>query len=376
VPVQIVARSSVERLSESVLRSDVSAGGRRFHPGTVEQVGLLCRVWRHRERLDEERHRLVVGPEDGGPLRSPSQGKTRLAGQCVRLGTFGRVRVGRQVVSGEGSGELVRPEAFEEAGRSEVTDLAVAPRQRPVRDLADERLDERVLAALGRSRVGVQHEQLAPDEGPQVPDERRLLEAADRGERRRREALAEHRGVLQEGAVGRLEGVETARDEGSQRLRHGEVGQIAGRPVDAVDERESTLREQHADRLDGVERDAVGARDDDFRCRLREPRHEAAQQLAHRLRSERLEAEAHRVAPAGTPVRSPFEQLRAGEGQDVDRHAARPLQQVIDEVEQARVREVEVLEGQHDRGRGGQALEERPPGAEELVGARAGLDAE
>ena len=50
---------------------------------------------------------------------------------------------------------------------------------------------------------------------------------------------------------------------------------------------------------------------------------------------------------------------------------------MIDEIEEAGVGIMEVLEDQHDRGARRQALEERPPGCEELLrAARRGLDAE
>ena len=45
--------------------------------------------------------------------------------------------------------------------------LAIAPCERAVRDLPDERLDERVLAALGGARVRLEEEKLAPDQAAQ-----------------------------------------------------------------------------------------------------------------------------------------------------------------------------------------------------------------
>ncbi len=47
--------------------------------------------------------------------------------------------------------------------------------------------------------------------------------------------------------------------------------------------------------------------------------------------------------------------------------ATRPLEQVLDEVEQSSVRPVQVLEDQHDRPLLGEALEEEPPGREEVL---------
>ena len=106
------------------------------------------------------------------------------------------------------------------------------------------------------------------------------------------------------------------------------------------------------------------------------PGHEAGQHLAHRGFGQRLEVDRGEVALAGAPVGPPLEQLRPGEGHDVDRVGARPLEDVVDEVDQARVRVVEVLEDQDHRRRRGEALEERPPGADELLRRDARLDAE
>ena len=74
------------------------------------------------------------------------------------------------------------------------------------------------------------------------------------------EALAEDGGVVEEAPVGRLEAVEAGRDEGGERLRDGQAREVADRVVDAALELEPALGEEHADRLDRVERHAVGAR--------------------------------------------------------------------------------------------------------------------
>jgi hypothetical protein len=56
------------------------------------------------------------------------------------------------------------------------------------------------------------------------------------------------------------------------------------------------------------------------------------------------------VALAGAPGRPFLEQFRAGQGHDVDGGIARPLEEVVDEVEQARIGEVVVLEDEDHRG--------------------------
>ena len=106
------------------------------------------------------------------------------------------------------------------------------------------------------------------------------------------------------------------------------------------------------------------------------PGDEAGEELAHRGRRERLEVERGEVALAGAPVGPLLEELRPAERHDVDRRVPAPLDEVVDEVDQAGVGEVEVLEDQDDRGGRREPLEERPPGAEQLLRADARLDAE
>ena len=97
------------------------------------------------------------------------------------------------------------------------------------------------------------------------------------------------------------------------------------------------------------------------------PGHEAGQELLHRLLRERLEVERREAPLPGAPGRPPLEQLRPRERDDEDRVAPRPVEQVLDEVEQARVRPLHVLEGEHGRIALGQALEEEAPGGEEVL---------
>ena len=151
---------------------------------------------------------------------------------------------------------------------------------------------------------------------------------------------------------------------------HGQLAQVADRPVDAVLEHQPPLGQEHPDRLDRVERDAVGPGDDRVAGVGGQAGHQPGQELAHRLDRERLEVDRGEAALAGAPVGPALEQLGPGQGQDEDRDAPGPLEQVVDEVEQARVGVVEVLEDHHDRAARGEPLEERAPGPEELLRAR------
>ena len=81
-----------------------------------------------------------------------------------------------------------------------------------------------------------------------------------------------------------------------------------------------------------------------------------------------LEVERREVALAARPSRAGFSRSSGpGQRHDVDRDVPAPLEEVVDEVDQAAVRVMEVLEDHDDRGGRGEPLEERPPGREELL---------
>ena len=75
---------------------------------------------------------------------------------------------------------------------------------------------------------------------------------------------------------------------------------------------------------------------------------------------ERLEKDRCRVELAAAPAGPDVEQLGAGEAKEQDRSAARPVGDVLDEVEHRRTRPVEVVDDQHERLRQRTALEQRP----------------
>ena len=145
---------------------------------------------------------------------------------------------------------------------------------------------------------------------------------------------------------------------------------LAGQPVGRAVESEQPAVEQHAHRLDRVQRDALGTVEDLVAQAVRKAGHEAVEELSHRLVGERLEEERGEVSLAGAPGGTPFLELGAGEGDDEQRIVPRPLEQVLDEVEQARVGPLHVLEREHGRPLVGQALEEQAPGGEQVLPVR------
>src|SRR5258706_8347861 len=106
--------------------------------------------------------------ESDGTVGRGTQRDPGLRRERVGLRSLRRVAVRSEIVRRERSRQLVRAETLEVASGREMPRPPVAARQRVVGDLPDQGLDERVLAPLGRARIRLQREQLAPDEGPQA----------------------------------------------------------------------------------------------------------------------------------------------------------------------------------------------------------------
>ena len=207
--------------------------------------------------------------------------------------------------------------------------------------------------------------------------ERRGIEPGHRRQRFEREALAEHGRVLDQGPIGRIKVVEARCDECGQRLRHGQFGQVPHRDVHPRLLLQAALRDQHSDRLDCVERHAVGPRHDGPRGLLGEAGDQPTKQFPHGPLGKRFEVDRGEVALARAPVRSPLDQLRAGQGHDAG-SGVRWLHSRRWSTKSSvpRVGPVQVLEGEHHRPRVAESLEEGAPGREQLLGAGVGSDAQ
>ncbi len=88
-------------------------------------------------------------PEGRRSVGRSAERDAGLAGERVALGAFGRVGHRGEVVAGQCPRQFVGSEPLEVAGRREVTGFPVRPGEHVVGDLADEGLDEDVLAVLG-----------------------------------------------------------------------------------------------------------------------------------------------------------------------------------------------------------------------------------
>ncbi len=273
---------------------------------------------------------------------------------------------------------LLARDALEEPRRREMLRLPLAQRQRLVGDPLDDVLEEGVLAALRRARIGLDGEDLLAQQARQQRLQLRLGETRQHRQPLLRERLPEHGAVLDETALGRAEGIEPRSDERVQRLGHFELVDGADGPEHVPLAGECPAVEQHPHGLDRVQRHALGVLQDPCPEVLGQPGHETREQALHRLRRERLEVEGREAALAGAPARALLRELRPREREDEERVAPRPVEQVLEEVEQTGVSPLDVLEDQDGRRLLGEPLEEDPPGGEEvlLVAGRAVLEAE
>ena len=358
-----------ERLLEEASRSVRIRGTHSHLARLAEERSSLGRIVREVRRVLEVPPGLGSRGQRLGALSGAHDHGLGLA-----LDLCGVFCVGCGIVSGE----VVRRDDLDDfvlvlrkcstqvSGGGEVPGATLLLRERLVGDMPNEVLQEAVLAVLGRAGVGLHTEHLLACEG----DEHRLevdLGARERGQRVSREGLAEHRRVLEQPPLFRGEAVEPRRDEGVQRLRDLERFDLAREPVRRAVLHEEAAVEQHPHGLDRVERDAFGAGEDAIANLDRKPRHEAGQKLLHRLLRERLQVERREAPLPGAPGRPALQQLRPCERDHEDRVVPRPVEQVFDEVEQARVRPLHVLEGEHRRIALREALEEEPPRGEEIL---------
>src|SRR5262249_56310209 len=105
----------------------------------------------------------------------------------------------------------------------------------------------------------------------------------------------------------------------------------------------------------------------DLRLRGQDRAEQLRQEPGRVLVGERRQRDRQRVRLSPAPVRTAAEQLRPRGADNEQRDSGRPIDQVIDEVQQVVVRPVQVLEDEYERPFVRKALEEPPPGGERLV---------
>ena len=107
-----------------------------------------------------------------------------------------------------------------------------------------------------------------------------------------------------------------------ERLRYVERLDSARQRGDVALADEQAAVEQHPDRLDRVERDALGTLEDAKPQLVREPRNQPAEERAHRRGRQRLEMQRGEAALAGAPAGPFLRELGSRERQDEQRVAA------------------------------------------------------
>ena len=113
---------------------------------------LIDRLRSHRERLLEVVEGQGVRAQGAGPLGGTAEGDPGLGGERVRLRTGRRREIGVPVVGRQDPGQLVAVERLEVARGGKVPRPSILLGQGLVGDLADEPLDEDVLAAFRRAQ--------------------------------------------------------------------------------------------------------------------------------------------------------------------------------------------------------------------------------
>ncbi len=165
---------------EMAIGDGVTAGRRGGVAGPFEEFRAVARIAGDAEGLLEECEGLLVGAEQGSALGRCPEGDPGLGAERLRLRSVGCVVPSGEIVAGQRGRDLVGLERFEIAGRGQVAGLAVALRQGVVGDLADQRLDERVLAPARAPRVRLVGKQLSPDEHAEASLEGALVDAGNR----------------------------------------------------------------------------------------------------------------------------------------------------------------------------------------------------
>ncbi len=186
------------------------------------------------------------------------------------------------------------------------------------------------------------------------------------GDRPPPEDLSDHGRALQHVALVVGEPVEPGGENGLDRLGHRERVELRGEHAVALDQ--PVVLGQHSHHLAQEERVAAGGAAELPRGRTLERADEMLEQRRGVVGRQRLERQ-HR------PGRAHLGELAAGEAADEDRRIAAPAGEVLDEVEEGRLRPLDVVQDEHDGPVPGEGLEEPPHGPVELVAPRAGLGA-
>ena len=256
------------------------------------------------ERLLEERERLGVRRERGRAVGGGAERRSAPGPRARRPRARRRVGVRGEVVAGERARELVRPERLEVARGREVARTAGRAARacctRPRGSGPGRTRTGRARASGGRRRRASSSRRTRLREAALERRPRRRPTTAGEGRRPRSSGPARPRpGRARDPAGSRA----SSRAAMSARERVGdrERARSPSGAIGAVPAARGALGEQHPDGLDRVQRDAVRAGDDRRDGPVRQPGHQAREELAHRAPAQRLEEQAGEAAAGRRP---------------------------------------------------------------------------
>ena len=234
---------------------------------------------------------------------------------------------------------------------------ALAARDLSVRDVPDETVQERVFRLVRDQRTTRALDEVLPFERVQAHLGGAAVRAsADDGAEP--EHLAEHRRFLQQAFLVRRQCVDPCGDDALHGLGQWELAGIRA------------FRE-HPHVLLGKQRIAARSVQQDELCLGRHQRSsaETTDELGSLGVRERRERQPCCVASVAGPPWTALEELGSRGADDKNRHADRPVDDVLNKVEQVVVRPVQVVEDEDQRALLAECFEEPPPRRERLVAA-------
>ena len=236
---------------------------------------------------------------------------------------------------------------------------------RRVRDLAEQRVLEAMDAPLARGALVGLDDEVAPGGLSQQVEAR--CGAGNGSERRRREEPADDRCSVKQPLHLRRHAIEPRRDESLQGRRDLDGADLAQRDPAAVPPLDATGLDERAQELFDVQRIALRTRDDIGTDLFGQgvDREQLADEKPGIVRAERRERDGDGVSGGRAERRPDLAEVRTREAHD-EQWRARPFGEMLDELDERRLRPVQVLEHEHER-RACAALEEAPHAPAQLL---------
>ena len=174
------------------------------------------------------------------------------------------------------------------------------------------------------------------------------------------------------GALLRVEPVQTRGQQQLDRRRDREVREVVDGAPRAILESQQAVVDQHADHLLDEQRIPLRGREDPFARGARQVgvAQQVVEQRARLVAGERFEQDRGRVHLAAAPAGADLEQLGSGDTDEQQFCVARPIRQVLDQIQQERLRPMDVVEHHDERPLSSQMLEQLSHAPRRVLGGR------